>query len=106
MSSAASAVACEGALGLVADLGGTNARFALVDHGGRIEGLKTYRAAESASVEDVMRRYLQEIGCAQPPPVATLAIAGAVLKDHAQFSNSGLVSGCGGPPPRLRNSEG
>lgn len=81
------AVVCDGALGLVADLGGTNARFALVDHAGRIEAIKTYRAAESTSVENVMRRYLQEIGCAQAPAIATLAIAGAVLKDHARFSN-------------------
>lgn len=87
MTSGMHGVACEGASGLVADLGGTNARFALVDHEGRIEAIKTYRAAESASLEDVIRRYLDEVGCAQPPAVAILAIAGAVVKDHTRFSN-------------------
>ena len=45
--------------GLVGDVGGTNARFALVDEQGHIRNPKTYPAAKYTSLTEVIADYLE-----------------------------------------------
>lgn len=73
--------------GLVADLGGTNSRFALVDAAGRIDAVKSYRAGEFGSVVQVLGRYLHDLEVAPPPPAAVLAVSGRVTDGQVRFSN-------------------
>lgn len=73
--------------GLVADLGGTNTRFALVDRRGRLQASKTYPAAAFHSVDEALARYLRDVAPGAAPPAAVLAIAGQVTDGRARFSN-------------------
>jgi glucokinase len=76
-------------LGLVGDLGGTNARFALVEeHGGRPTPteVKAYAASDHASPEDAIAAYLKDVG-AQRPDKVVLAVAGPVKYGAMHFTN-------------------
>lgn len=49
-------------VGLIADVGGTNIRLALVDYqSGSIEQIKKYRCSEFPGIEDAIRVYLDEV---------------------------------------------
>ncbi len=74
---------------LLADIGGTNARFAWQAAAGQpIEKLRIYRCTEHASLFLAIRRYLSDI--AQPAPaVASIAIANPVTGDLVQMTNHG-----------------
>ena len=86
------------ARGLVADIGGTNARFALVESAAPLT-LKDYRAvkcADYSTIVDATRAYLADHGDA-PVDRAVLAVAGPITGDVFtlnngpwQFSISGL----------------
>jgi glucokinase len=75
---------------LVGDMGGTNARFALVepDSQGRpgISAIREFPVAEFASLEQLARYYLAENGGADAQH-AVLAVASAVNGDHVQITN-------------------
>ncbi len=71
----------------MADLGGTNTRFALVDRRGRLQASKTYPAAAFHSVDEALARYLRDVAPGAAPPAAVLAIAGQVTDGRARFSN-------------------
>ena len=75
---------------LVADVGGTHARFALVDPASNeplVAGsARRYRGAEFASFADAVRRYLAETG-AQP---ATIVIAAAGLRVDGELRLTNL----------------
>jgi glucokinase len=76
-------------LGLVGDLGGTNARFALVrDVAGRPEpfDIRAYAARDYPSPEDAIEAYLKDTG-AERPARAVLAVAGPVLHGAMHFTN-------------------
>ncbi len=76
-------------LGLVGDLGGTNARFALVeDAGGRpvVSEPKAYGAKDYGSPEDAIDAYLKDTGAARPAK-AVLAVAGPVTNGAMHFTN-------------------
>ena len=76
-------------LGLVGDLGGTNARFALVEgQDGRPAPtqIKAYATKDYASPEDAIEAYLKDTG-AQRPAKAVLAVAGPVTKGAMHFTN-------------------
>ncbi len=77
------------AYGLVGDLGGTNARFALVeDAGGRpcpIEP-RAYPTMEHSSPEDAIEAYLKDTGVPRPDKVV-LAVAGPVTNGAMHFTN-------------------
>lgn len=73
--------------GLIADLGGTNARLALVDRNGRVHLRRTYPAAAFTGVEATLARYLEDAGLESVPAAAVLAIAGQVSEGRARFSN-------------------
>ena len=76
-------------LGLVADVGGTNVRLALATADGLAE-LRCFRCADFASLEAVIRHYLDSI--AQTPDYGCLAIAGPVSGDRFQMTNLGWSS--------------
>ncbi len=79
---------------LVADIGGSNARFGWVtDNRGEIHHVKTLPVTEFATPVDASRRYLQslseELGAAYSAPrCAAFAVATAVGQDQINFTNS------------------
>ncbi|HEY5412124.1 MAG TPA: glucokinase [Caulobacteraceae bacterium] len=76
-------------LGLVGDIGGTNARFALVEEtGGRpvVSDPKGYANKDYGSPEDAIAAYLKDTGAGQPAK-AVLAVAGPVTHGAVHFTN-------------------
>lgn len=72
---------------LLADIGGTNARFAWqAAAGAPIEQRITLASADYASLADALRHYLQLAG-REPPPHCAIAIATAVLGDEVGMTN-------------------
>jgi glucokinase len=73
---------------LLADLGGTHARFALLN--GRTTATyseRTYASADYPNLAEAIRAYLSEIG--SPRPVAgAIAVATSVTSDWVSFTNS------------------
>ena len=72
---------------LIADVGGTNARFALVEEGGSVLRLeRTLSCKNYRSLVDAVLAYLDEVS--QPmPDSASLAIATPVLNDRVVMTN-------------------
>ena len=75
---------------LVADIGGTNARFGLVAHGsGTIISIARYSVAEHEFLSDAIDHFLQhvsDLSLWQPlPAAACLALACPVEGDVMQF---------------------
>ncbi len=78
-----------GALGLVGDIGGTNARFAVTDLGSwplRIISPRTFPCARFESAEAAIDGYLHQLG-RQRPRSAVIAVAGAVSGGEMSFTN-------------------
>jgi glucokinase len=76
-------------LGLVADIGGTHARYALVpDGGGCILHPKILNAADYASPEEAARAYLAMVGGADGIRRAVIACAGPIVDGAVSFVNS------------------
>jgi len=73
--------------GLVGDVGGTNARFALVDTEGRIRNLHVFEAKQYGSLTDVIADYLKRTVGSRRPPRAVIAVAGPVLDGEIEFTN-------------------
>src|SRR5690606_25800725 len=85
---------------IIADIGGTNARFALVRSGGsQLEALRVLRCADHPDILDAIRHYLAELEPGLPVARLCLAVAGPVETDwidlpnnHWAFSRSALAS--------------
>lgn len=79
--------------GLVADAGGTNIRFALVDldEGGvpRLVAPRKYASKTFPAAEDAARTYLSEQKLAAPPISAVLSVAGPVSDNSISMTNLG-----------------
>lgn len=73
--------------GLVGDVGGTNARFALLDGEGRVRNLHVYPAANYPSLDAVIADYLERTVGRKRPPRAVIAVAGPVLDGEIEFTN-------------------
>jgi glucokinase len=72
---------------LLADVGGTNARFAWqAGPGAAIESVLTLPCAEHASLADAVHRYLRQTGRTQPADCA-IAIATPVVGDRVAMTN-------------------
>jgi glucokinase len=73
---------------LVADVGGTNARFGLVrSHGAMPDSITTLPVAEYGSLTEALRHYLRAQGAT--PQHAAIAVATPVTRDDAvRFTNS------------------
>jgi glucokinase len=79
---------------LVGDVGGTHARFAVVEP--VEEGPWRIRdrldlAERFATFNDALRSYLERAGLTAPPPRAAIAVAGPVEAGTARFTNRGWV---------------
>jgi len=73
--------------GLVGDVGGTNARFALVDSQGHIRHPRSFPARNYSSLAEVMAEYLEQTAGRRRPPRAVIAVAGPVLDGEIEFTN-------------------
>jgi glucokinase len=74
--------------GLVGDVGGTNARLALVDGEGRVRNLHIYSARDYSSLTDIIDDYLlRTVGQKKRPPRAVIAAAGPVMDGEIEFTN-------------------
>jgi glucokinase len=73
---------------LVGDIGGTNARFALVGTG-RPESRRVYKCADYPEVQAAIDSYLAEINLAGRPRNVSLAVAGPVIDGSIAFTNNG-----------------
>lgn len=73
---------------LVADIGGTNARFAIAQAGSRItlERLKIVPTADYDSLQSAVSAYLGDIS-GPLPKVASIAVAGPVVSDLVKLTN-------------------
>jgi glucokinase len=72
---------------LLADIGGTNARFAWqAQPGAAIEDIATLRCAEYASLDDALQEILRRLGRPAPRRCA-IAIANPVLGDQVRMTN-------------------
>jgi glucokinase len=74
-------------VGLVGDVGGTNARFALVDSQGHIRHPRSFLARDYGSLAEVMDEYLNSTAGRKRPPRAVIAVAGPVLDGEIEFTN-------------------
>ncbi|HET6971121.1 MAG TPA: glucokinase [Phenylobacterium sp.] len=73
--------------GLVGDVGGTNARLAVVDHQGHIRNPRSYLCKDYGNLADIIADYMDRtIGRARPPR-AVLAVAGPVIDGEIEFTN-------------------
>ena len=77
---------------LLADIGGTNARFAMIDAGKRNDpvllGIRRYPVTQFESLAAAIRRYLQEAGVAATPRRAVLGVAAPVKGDRIAITNN------------------
>jgi glucokinase len=73
--------------GLVGDVGGTNARFALVDGEGHIRFPKSYACEDYSSLAEIIEEYLGTTAGKRRPPRAAIAVAGPVVEGEIQFTN-------------------
>jgi glucokinase len=72
---------------LVGDVGGTNARLALIEAPGAAPvGLAAFRCAEHASLQDVLHRYL-DAAAAPWPRWCAIGIANPIVGDQVQMTN-------------------
>jgi glucokinase len=74
--------------GLVGDVGGTNARFGLVDAEGRLRNLHIYEAHKYAALEAIVADFIERtLGRGKRVPRAVIACAGPVLDGEITFTN-------------------
>jgi len=73
---------------LVGDIGGTNARFAIVG-AGRPESRRVYQCADYPEAHAAIEAYLAEIKPVARPQSISLAVAGPVLEGSITFTNNG-----------------
>ena len=73
--------------GLVGDVGGTNARFAVVDPQGHVRNPRSFLCKDYASLADVITEYLDTTCGRKRPPRAVIAVAGPVVDGEIEFTN-------------------
>ncbi|WP_235538148.1 glucokinase, partial [Sphingomonas sp. Root720] len=73
------------------DLGGTHARFAVAelheDARPTLGEVYTYKTAEHAGLAGAWKAFARDLG-REPPPVASIAVAGPVDGDLIRFTNN------------------
>ncbi|HEY8573816.1 glucokinase [Phenylobacterium sp.] len=73
--------------GLVGDVGGTNARFAVVDQQGHVRNPRIFPASEYDSLADVIAEYVETTCGRSRPTRAVIAVAGPVVDGEIEFTN-------------------
>lgn len=83
---------------LVADIGGTNVRFGLVDGAGAApRDIEAFRGADHAGPAQAARVYLQRraaAGAVEAPRLAAFAVATAVTGDRVELTNNPWAFSC------------
>ncbi len=74
------------AFALLADIGGTHARFALV-RAGKLGSIVTLKTADFAQAGATVRAFLHAARIPSPPPNAALACAGPVVNGEVRLTN-------------------
>lgn len=74
------------ATALIADIGGTNARFGIVDGGGTHD-LMYLSCADYDGPAEAAQHYMEKIGLRTRPVVGVMAVAGPVQDDLINFTN-------------------
>lgn len=74
-------------VGLIADIGGTNARFAIAADDGRMEHEHVVRCADFPSLLAACQSYLAGVGPSLKPRRAAFAIASPVVGDRVKMTN-------------------
>jgi glucokinase len=72
---------------LIADIGATNSRCALLDDRGRALAPETFRNADFTGVESLLTLYLDQRRASDQPRRAALAIAAPILGDQVRMTN-------------------
>lgn len=75
---------------LLADIGGTNARFALLQRG-EIGPVQHFRVADFATVTDALTAFFARHAAGRPAASAVLGVAGTVENNRCVFTNSPWV---------------
>lgn len=73
--------------GLIADIGGTNARFALVDTQGRYHHAQVLSCDDFPKIHDAANHYLDTINRPNTLKKGSFCVAGPVTGDHFQLTN-------------------
>ncbi len=73
--------------GLIADIGGTNARFALVDANGAVRDVRILPCAEHPSLAAAANEYLLGVAPSLRPNRAAFAIASPITSDRVRMTN-------------------
>jgi glucokinase len=73
--------------GLIADIGATNARFALVQPDGNTTRARTYRTNDFPSLTDAIDAYFVDESPPARPTQAVLAVAAPITNDDVAFTN-------------------
>ena len=78
-----------GELALVADIGGTNARFALAPLQGapRLIEPRKWRVADYPTLADAARAYMDEVAPEKPPRTGIVAVAAPSNRDEVRMTN-------------------
>ena len=80
---------------LAADVGGTNARFAVASDEGSISLITRYSVDQYPSIEQAVSAFLDEVaphGFSGTPDAACFALAGPIEGDEVRFTNSAWVA--------------
>ena len=80
---------------LVADVGGTNARFAVASDEGSISLVTHYPVDQYSSIEQAVSAFLDEVpphGYSGTPDAACFALAGPIEGDEVRFTNSTWIA--------------
>ena len=72
---------------LLADIGGTNARFAILEDG-KLGCVAAVQVADFASPEDALRAYLAKEALGHAPEAAAIAAAGPVIEGKVALTNA------------------
>src|SRR3954469_19675099 len=75
---------------LLGDIGGTNARFALLD-GGAIRDVEHLKVADFPTIADAITHFLGPHAAGGPPSAAVLDIAGPIERNRGMLTNSTWV---------------
>jgi glucokinase len=73
---------------LIADIGGTNVRFAVMTPGGRPRRVSQFKCADYRSFPAAIDAYLRHLRMDPPPSGAAFAVAAPVLGDRVRFTNN------------------
>jgi glucokinase len=75
---------------LVADIGGTNARFAMIDEPGtKLRDVVHLKTGDYPGLTEAMGAYGEQTG--EKPRAACVAVAGPVMSDHISFPNQAFA---------------